>query len=230
MNKIVLITGASKGLGYFLVENFLKKDYIVLATYRRDEELLKTINHHNLRLFQMDVSEESSVKNCFEEIRKIYYKIDIIVNNAAIYLEGKKPTPPITDIDIENVITTYNVNAVGALRVLKYFYPMVLKSEDKLIINISSEAGSIADCWRDREFGYCMSKAALNMLTKILSIYGKKDNVKVFSIHPGWMRTDMGGKEADISPEEAAIGIVKFVSSPAANHEFYDYTGKPMNW
>lgn len=230
MEKVVLITGASKGLGLVLVEKFLLKDYIVIATYRKDKEFLANINHQNLTLFQMDVSEELSVKKCFEEVSKFYKSIDILINNAAVYLEGKKPTPPITEIDIEKAMLTYNVNSLGPLRVLKYFYPLVIKGQDRLIVNISSEAGSIADCWRDREFGYCMSKAALNMLTKILSNYGKKDSVKVYSVHPGWMRTDMGGSDADISPEEAAEGIVNFVLSEHPSHEFYDYKGNPMKW
>ncbi len=230
MNKIVLITGTSKGLGFYLVQKFLLKDYIVIATYRDDCKLLQTINHPNLKLYQMDVSEGQSVKKCFEEVNNSFFSIDILINNAALYLEGKKPTPPITEIDIEKVALTYRVNSIGALCVIKYFYPLILKGKDKLIINISSEAGSIANCWRDREFGYCMSKAALNMLTKILSNYGKKDNVKVYSIHPGWMRTDMGGNEADISPEEAACGIVDFVNSEHGEHEFYDYLGNPMKW
>lgn len=230
MKKVVLITGASKGLGLVLVEKFLLKDYIVIATYRKDKEFLDKIKHQNLNLFQMDVSEELSVKKCFEEISKSYKSIDILINNAAVYLEGKKPTLPITEIDIEKAMITYNVNSLGPLRVLKYFYPLVIKGKDKLVVNISSEAGSIADCWRDREFGYSMSKAALNMLTKILSNYGKKDGVRVYVIHPGWMRTDMGGNDADISPEEAAEGIVNFVLSEHPSHEFYDYKGNLMKW
>ncbi|MEJ5283588.1 MAG: SDR family oxidoreductase [Brevinematia bacterium] len=230
MKKVVLITGASKGLGFVLVEKFLLKDYIVIATYRKDKEFLEKIKHQNLSLFQMDVGDELSVKKCFEDIIKSYKSIDVLINNAAVYLEGKKPTPPITEIDIEKAMITYNVNSLGPLRVLKYFSPLIMKGKDKLIVNISSEAGSIADCWRDREFGYCMSKAALNMLTKILSNYGKKDGVKVYSVHPGWMRTDMGGSDADISPEEAAEGIVNFVLSEHSSHEFYDYKGNPMKW
>lgn len=82
----------------------------------------------------------------------------------------------------------------------------------KVIVNISSEAGSIGECWRDREFDYCMSKAALNMQSVLLQKYLKSEGIKVLAIHPGWMRTDMGGAEADISPDTSAGG--RFIEHP----------------
>jgi NAD(P)-dependent dehydrogenase (short-subunit alcohol dehydrogenase family) len=232
MNYIVLITGASKGLGYSLTELYLSKGHLVIATYRKNLENLEKIKENkNLLLYKMDVSDEESVKTAYEYIGNKVKYIDILINNAAIYIEDKSKT--IENIDIENVIQTLNVNSIGPLRVLKYFYPLVEKGFKKLIINISSEAGSISNCWRDREYGYCMSKSALNMLSAILQNYSKNKGIKVLSIHPGWMRTDMGGPNADISPEESAEGIFNLsLKEWDVNDKniYMDYKGNIMTW
>ncbi len=233
MSYNVLITGASKGLGFSLTNIYLRANHKVIATYRKDLENLREIanKYENLILFPMDVSSEDSVKSAYELIKEKFSSIDILINNAAIYIEDRSKT--IENIDIERVITTLNVNSVGALRVLKYFYPMVERSNKKLVINISSEAGSIADCWRDREYGYCMSKSALNMLSMILQNYSKNKGVKVLVIHPGWMRTDMGGPDADISPEESAEGIYNLSLKEWDINDkdiYMDYLGRKMNW
>ena len=232
MSYIVFITGASKGLGYSLTELYLSKGHIVIATYRKNFENLEKIKENkNLILYKMDVSEEESVKTSYEYIRNKVDHIDILINNAAIYIEDKAKT--IENIDIESVIQTLNVNSVGPLRVLKYFYPLVEKGAKKLIINISSEAGSISNCWRDREYGYCMSKSALNMLSAILQNYSKNKGIKVLSIHPGWMRTDMGGPTADISPEESAEGIFNLSLKEWDINDkniYMDYKGNLITW
>lgn len=233
MGYSVLITGASKGLGFSLTNIYLESNHKVIATYRKNLENLEEIanKYENLILVPMDISSEDSVKSAYELIRERISSIDILINNAAIYIEDRSKT--IENIDIEKVITTLNVNSVGVLRVLKYFYPMVEGSNKKLIINISSEAGSIGDCWRDREYGYCMSKSALNMLSMILQNYSRDKGVKILIIHPGWMRTDMGGPDADISPEESAKGIynLSLREWDANDKDIYmDYLGRKMNW
>lgn len=231
-NYVVLITGASKGLGYSLTELYLSQGHKVLATYRKNLEQLEKIKEDpNLILCQMDVSEEESVKNAFDYLKTKTNYIDILINNAAVYLEDRSKT--IENIDIEKAMITLNINAVGPLRVLKYFYNFVEKGNKKLIINVSSEAGSISNCWRDREYAYCMSKSALNMLSAILQNYSIPKGIKVLSIHPGWMRTDMGGPDADIAPEEAAKGIYELSMKQWDLNDkniYMDYTGKLMTW
>ena len=103
-----------------------------------------------------------------------------------------------------------------------------------LLVLISSEAGSIGKNWRPSEYGYCMSKAALNMFSQLLSVREnqRESGIQVIVLHPGWMRTDMGGPNADISADEAAAQIVKTLS---ARHgqlgpPFIDRFGKAMGW
>jgi NAD(P)-dependent dehydrogenase (short-subunit alcohol dehydrogenase family) len=231
-NYTVFITGASKGLGFSLTKLYLEKGHKVIATYRKNLEKLEEIkNHPNLILYTMDVSDENSVKNAFDFLKDKISHIDILINNAAVYLEDKTKT--IENVDIEETITTLNINSIGPLRVLKYFYSFVERGNKKLIINVSSEAGSISNCWRDREYAYCMSKSALNMLSAILQNYSIPKGIKVLAIHPGWMRTDMGGPNADIAPEEAAEGIYNLSMKDwdiSDKNIYMDYKGNLMTW
>jgi NAD(P)-dependent dehydrogenase (short-subunit alcohol dehydrogenase family) len=116
--------------------------------------------------------------------------------------------------------------------VIQHFLPLLEKGERKLIINISSEAGSIADCKRSSEYAYCMSKSALNMASKIIQNALKARGFKVLAIHPGWMRTEMGGQDADIHPDEAADGIFQLAMRQwQPEDEIYmDYQGSILPW
>jgi NAD(P)-dependent dehydrogenase (short-subunit alcohol dehydrogenase family) len=102
----------------------------------------------------------------------------------------------------------------------------------KLIVNISSEAGSIGNCWRSAEFGYCMSKAALNMQSKILQNNLGPQGFKVLAIHPGWMQTDMGGAQADIHPDVSAQGIFELALKEWKPEDaiYMDYQGNVLPW
>src|SRR5690606_120256 len=125
-----------------------------------------------------------------------------------------------------------DVNAVGAARAAKQFRAALRPGA--VLAMISSEAGSIADAGRTSEYGYCMSKAALNMLTKLLHNREatSKNGVQVLAIHPGWVRTDMGGKNADLTPEAAAAGVVSVLEQRLEHPGplFIDRFGEPLSW
>ena len=102
-----------------------------------------------------------------------------------------------------------------------------------MVVGISSESGSISTANREKEFDYCMSKAAMNMGTKLLGNYLKKDNICVISVHPGWMRTDMGGQAADLDPEETARKLVEVFEKTrkaGISPRFIDNEGKDFPW
>ena len=130
------------------------------------------------------------------------------------------------------VIDVYQANAIGPLMVVKYALPLLRKGNKKLIVNFSSEAGSIGACGRTREYSYCMSKAALNMASRILQNALKEEDIKVLALHPGWFSSDMGGAEAPITPSEAAEEIVKLILNPPGLDEpiFVDSNGETFEW
>ena len=135
--------------------------------------------------------------------------------------------------DLDECLPVYDVNAVGPLRVVKAFLPLIKKSGQGLIVNISSESGSIGDARRNKEFDYCMSKAALNMATKLLDNYLSGEGIRVIAVHPGWMRTDMGGQNADLDPYETSVRLAELFAGfdrTDRNLIFMDNEGRTLSW
>lgn len=211
MKLNILITGASRGLGYYLTKKYLEDGNIVYAGVREISGIGILIEEYPNSLIpvELDVTDTTSINNAANIVRKHTDNIDILINNAAIHSDTSFES--LEHADIDDCLNVYDVNAVGPIRVVKAFIDMIRKSPNGIIINISSESGSISTCNREKEFDYCMSKAALNMGTKLLSNYLKKDKVTVLSVHPGWMRTDMGGQNAHLDPYETACKLVELL-------------------
>jgi NAD(P)-dependent dehydrogenase (short-subunit alcohol dehydrogenase family) len=235
MSEKVFITGADKGLGFSLVERFLRDGFLVFAgAYTSGDNLKKLIGQFpdKLTLVGLDVTDLASVQQAAQTVSATIPALDILINNAGVHLQ--KPVKPLEELDFadNHFQQTMDVNAFGPLRVIQQFLPLLEKGSRKLIVNISSEAGSITDCTRTSEYAYCMSKSALNMGSKILQNAIKPRGLKVLAIQPGWMRTDMGGKEADIHPDEAAEDIFNLLIRPwRLDDEIYmDRFGKLLPW
>ena len=235
MTKTVFITGADKGLGLSLVERFLHSGFHVFAGIFLSGKNLERLAGQftkKLTLVGLDVTDLTSVQRAARTVAEHTPALDILINNAAGYLQ--KPVKPLEELDFTDMHfqKTMDVNAFGPLRLTQQFLPLLEKGGRKLIVNISSEAGSITDCTRTSEYAYCMSKSALNMASKILQNFLKPRGFKVLAIHPGWMRTDMGGPEADIHPDEAAEGIFGLALKQwQPDDEIYmDYRGQVLSW
>lgn len=208
MHKTVLITGSNRGLGLSLVKEFLEQDFTVYSLSRSVDDSLRELRSQfsgELICYVADVTDEGDLKEIAQDFSGHENTIDILINNAAVHLE--QPPPDVGELNFKNILETFRVNSVAPLAVIQHFLPFI----QNLIVNISSEAGSIENCWRDREYGYCMSKAALNMASKILHNRLKGENVKVLAVHPQWFRSDMGGTDAPITPDEAAAYVRKTV-------------------
>jgi NAD(P)-dependent dehydrogenase (short-subunit alcohol dehydrogenase family) len=235
MSKRVLITGVNKGLGFALTELYLKQDFIVFGGVLNEpsEKILKLKEQYGdmLNIIPMDISSDTSVSYSAVEVSRLTDNVDILINNAGVHFEAS--FAPLEEVDFQVAMDTFNINALGPLRVTKAFIPFIKRGDTKVIVNISSESGSIGECWRDREFDYGMSKAALNMQSVLLQGYVKPERIKVLAVHPGWMRTDMGGVEADISPEIAAEGIYELANKYKGDLEgpmYMDYSGRLFKW
>jgi NAD(P)-dependent dehydrogenase (short-subunit alcohol dehydrogenase family) len=235
MMKEVLVTGADTGLGLSLVKRFLQGGYAVFAGVYRSRDPLDHLAGeygNSPAIIPLDVADSDSIRAAVRQVRERTSVLDIIINNAGIHLNNSKQSLEQLDFSDQHLQQTMEVNTFGPLRVIQQFFPLLEKGDGKLILNISSEAGSIADCRRENQFAYCMSKAALNMQSKILQNYLGPRGFKVLAVHPGWMRTNMGGLNATLDADEAADGIFRLAAREwkADDPIYMDYRGKPLPW
>jgi NAD(P)-dependent dehydrogenase (short-subunit alcohol dehydrogenase family) len=205
-----MVTGAGKavGLGFNLVLRYLEAGDNVVATIRKpcaELDELKTQYGDKLTILTMDISSSESVNKSASELSSAMDHLDLIINNAVSV--SPDCDKGFFDADLDYIARTVDITSVGAMRVIKAFYPLLIKSEGTaLIMNISSEAGSIQKCYRTNMIDYGMAKAALNMATmNLYNTFKDERKVNIFCIHPGWIRTD--GKPdnpAPLSSYEAA--------------------------
>lgn len=233
MNKNVLVTGADKGLGLALIEKYLTEgDNVFACLYEEPDKEIKNLQKtygKRLIIIKMDVGDDWSVETAKQELKD--QSLDILINNAGIHPE--ESYSPLEQFDFNVALQTFNINSLGPLRVIKAFLPNVEKGTTKTIVNISSEAGSISNNFRDREFDYCMSKTSVNMASVILQKYIRPKGIKVLAIHPGWMKTDMGGPKADIDAVTAADCIVALIDKYKSDIDgplYIDYKGNELSW
>jgi len=197
------------------VLRFLEAGFVVFAGTRQPSPNLAKLRESSPdRFFEisLDVTSRQSLTSAAAEVAKRVMSVDILLNNAAILPEEGRG--PFEELAVDVGLQVYDVNALGPLRTTQAFLPLLEKGQRRLIVNISSEAGSIGNCWRKDEFLYCMSKSALNMQTMILKNLLSPRGFELLAIHPGWLRTDMGGPNADLDPKEAAEGIFLLTTQP----------------
>ncbi|MBN2351621.1 MAG: SDR family oxidoreductase [Spirochaetales bacterium] len=233
MSDTILITGAARGIGFALAKLFLENGFTVFAlsaTLRDELTALAGTRPDRLLLFRCDVTNEDEIAAAAAGVARYTPMLDVLVNNAAVLIENR--AWDLDKVDFEAMKKTYDVNSVAPLRVIKHFIGPLLRGKRKLLVNVTSEAGSIGDAWRKSEFGYCMSKAALNMASAILQNRYRDGGVKVLALHPGWVRTDMGGPEAPIPPEDSAAKLFALIRRKwrAEDPIYFDLDGKPMQW
>ncbi len=238
MPQNVLITGTGRpyALGFNLVRRYLEQGDRVLASIRRPSEALEELQKaypDRLQILTMDISSTESVNAAAAQAAEWVSKLDLIINNAVTASPDTMKELP--DFDLDQVAPAVNVGAVGPLRVLKAFLPLLKKSDiGALVVNISSEAGSIGKCYRTFYIDYGMEKAALNMATMTMHNYFKDDpNINIICIHPGWIRTNPGNTEAPLDPYEHAETLRLLFETRRRDKEgpvFITYTGEPYPW
>lgn len=220
-----LITGANRGIGLALTKEALKRNYKVIAATRKpnSESLLELKNNGaDIVIMELDVSDYQSIKNFSE---KLEYQVDVLINNAGVLYRDRFP-----ELVYENFINSFKVNTLGALFLTQELYKNKKLKQGGKIINIDSILGSISNASGTTSYSYSISKAALNMATKLLSGFFVREKIVVFSVHPGWVRTDMGGREAPLNPEESAKGIIDLSEKVNETGKFYDYKGREIEW
>lgn len=214
--QYALVTGTDHGLGLALVKDLLKRGYFVVACRlnpqeRQVDELLKDYEEC-LRIVELDIGKDDSVAVMKEKVYNLVPHIDLLINNVGILGDMEKVLGE--ELNFDEILQVINVNAVGTLRVTNALAELVKKSNLKTVVNISSEAGSIGDCWREGWFGYCMSKAANNMQSAVVYNNLKKDGGRLIVMHPGHVASYMRGHldtTANLTPEKSAENILHTV-------------------
>ncbi len=238
MKGNVFITGADRGLGLALVKQYLSEGYVVYAgsylSFWHELEQVKNAYADNLTVIPLDVSSDQSALEAKNILLKHTDKLDILINNAGIYLDEHSGNI-LEKLNFAEMLKMYDVNTLGPLRVTNALVDVILRGEKKLIVNISSEAGSIGQCFRKKEYGYSMTKAALNMQSVILQNHLKEYGVKVLAIHPGWVRSYMLGRfneNATVDAETSALGIYKLTLEKVNMEDpmYMDYEGNNLPW
>jgi len=233
MTAQILVTGASRGFGAALAAAFAQRGARVFAGARGTGPVLDGLVRRYPGMIvpvELDVVSDDSIRRARNAVAAESNALDVVVNNAAI--RSATVMNPIEGIDFADVMRTFDVNSVGPLRVVQSFLPLLRKAAAPVLVNVSSEAGSIGACRRDREFDYCMSKAALNMATSLLANY-LQGQVRVLSLHPGWLRTDMGGAHAALDPETTATAVSALILAQAGRSDgplFVDHEGRALPW
>ena len=209
MKRKILITGSNKGLGNATGLKLCELGHDVIFTARNIQSLDETKLHikkknFSASFFELDVKDISSIQNAKLKIEKEYDSIDTLINNAGILNDW---SGSILDVESSSVQDTINSNLYGPLNLIQNFIDLIKKSTNGIIVNISSVLGQLENMGSGMP-SYRISKCALNAITKVTSEELKAFNIKVNSIHPGWVRTDMGGSEASLSVDEAVPGLV----------------------
>ena len=209
MKRIILITGSNRGLGKATGLKLCEYGHEVIFTSRKIENL-KLIEQevkekkYKASFFELDVCNLNSIQSLKKEVEKKYDHIDTLINNAGI-LNDRNDS--ILNLDHQLLHQTMNTNLFNPLYMIQQFQDLIKKSSNGVIVNISSVLGQLESMATGMP-SYRISKCAINAVTKVVSEELRDFNIKVNSIHPGWVQTDMGGSEASLTIDEAVPGLV----------------------
>lgn len=233
--RMVVITGANRGIGLGFVKAFLENGDRIVAVARQPEKaqelqhLRETYADH-LFLVSFDVTDEPDIKKAVKTVQEKWDYVDILINNAGIF--GGKPQDSVRNLNLEIVKETFDVNVLGPIRVTRYFLPLLEKGKEKKIIHITSLMGSIDDNKSGGDYAYRISKAALNMMNRSLAHELREQGICSVVMHPGWVKTEMGGTEAPTSVDESVRGIMTVISKLKFKDSgsFLNYQGSHLPW
>ena len=227
-----LITGANRGLGLEFARQYLADGWQVYAACRDPNaafELhrLAEASSHKLRILALDVTDPASVKAAAAKLDG--QAIDLLLNNAGI---GGPRGQTIGNIDYEAWARVLDANTMGPMRVSEAFVDHVARSERKLIVTLTSGMGSLADNRSGGSIAYRSSKAAVNMVMRSLAIDLAPRGITCVVVNPGWVRTDMGGPHAALTPAESVRRLRDLIKTlgPAQSGKFFNHDGREFSW
>jgi NAD(P)-dependent dehydrogenase (short-subunit alcohol dehydrogenase family) len=232
VTRTILITGASRGIGLALAKEFADRGWRVIACCRRPEaakELREAAAREtaHLRIEKLDVTDPDQVLALASRLR--HDTFDILFNNAGW---GGPDHQDFGQFDESAWLEAFKVNAMAPLRMAESFIEQVAGSRGRIIATMGSVMGSISDNSSGGYYIYRSTKAAVHMVMKNLAIDLKGRGIIAVVFHPGWVRTEMGGANAPLTPEESAAGLYQVLTSlnNSDNGKFLDYQGRERSW
>lgn len=228
--KTWLVTGASRGIGLALVHELLGRGFNVIGACRnpdgqRDFWELKRDYKDRFDCVRLDVSDLSSIQSAALQLKGRV--IDVLVNNAGVLKDGDKN---FRNMDMTAMRQSFEVNTIGPVLVTKELLPQLIKAPEPKVANITSLMGSIADNKSGGYYGYRMSKTALNMFSVCLA--REFPEMTVLTLHPGWVKTEMGGPQAPTEACDSAAGLVEVIEKATLKDSglYMDYRGRALPW
>ena len=229
----ILITGSNRGIGLEWVRQYAEDGWNVFATCRHPNEAqdLRKLAEKakNIRLLRMDVTRRDELNAVSVELME--QPIDLLISNAGVYLEKYKVVN-LSCINYEDWLYTFEVNTLGHIRVVQAFLPNLEKSKKALCVITTTHMASIADICDPGAYYYRSSKSALNAAMEGITYELKEKNIGVLLLHPGHVKTRMGGKGTDLFPPESVKGMRNLIQnfSPENSGCFFRYDGVEMPW
>ncbi len=222
----ILIIGANRGLGLEFAKQYSELGHHVFATTRDESKSDQLVTITNTTVFELDLNKDKSIDSFIDEMSSI--KIDILIHNSGIFRDEQLSE----DLDIDAWMNEMRINAITPIILARKLKQNVLEGKDKKIIFISSQMGSIDDNYSGRFYFYRSSKSALNSAAKSLAIDWKDKNISVLMLHPGWVKTDMGGESAKLEIPDSIQRMIQVISdlNLETSGSFVNYEGNKLEW
>jgi NAD(P)-dependent dehydrogenase (short-subunit alcohol dehydrogenase family) len=221
-----LILGASRGIGLEFVRQYREAGWTVFGTFRGEDDRIR-LRDLGAQTLKLDVQRVEDIAGISWQLDG--ERLDVAVVNAGVYgLRTSSIQSPPTDEQFDLVMRT---NVLGAMRLMPVLAPLLAPSQGTLAF-VSSRMGSIAEAQASYGMLYRVSKAAVNMVARLAHCDYAPMGIRVLSLHPGWVRTDMGGPNADVAVEDSVAGLRRVIAERAAHPGggFFDWRGQPIAW
>ncbi|MBV8147362.1 MAG: SDR family oxidoreductase [Gammaproteobacteria bacterium] len=228
----LLVTGANRGLGLEFTRQYLAEGWEVIAACRNPgvARALKDLAAHPpgaLRVTEIDVADTASVKRAAAALKG--HRIDVLINGAGIFGGTGQG---IGSLDYDDWMEVLETNLLGPARMCEAFLEQVARSERRIMLTITSGMGSLADNTSGGYMLYRTSKAAVNMVMRTAAIDLQSRGITCVVVNPGWVKTDMGGSNAKLTPEQSVSAMRRLIGklTRADSGRFYNYDGREFPW
>ncbi len=232
MTRYIVITGANRGIGLAFVDAHLSAGDTVFAGCRAPEQATDLQQRaaeypDQLIILRVDVTDETLIANMAEQVTMTTSHLDRLVNNAAIF-----HTTPLTEITLARSQQSFAVNSIGPVLMFQAFLPLLQAATRPLVLNVSSNRGSVSGQQDAKLWDYAASKAALNSYTRKMAVTLAANGGCAVAIDPGWVQTRLGGADAALTPKQSVSGMMRVLDGldDTQNGSFLRWDGRPSPW